>query len=369
MSSFANFFRTLPETLQQPASLAMLGSIGAHLLIFATLPAFTSSNEPRPEAEVRRVRLLEPSQGSNPQTSSSRLALPPVPNTPNSKTQLPITAQGRSAIPNPLYTIPDLNSPAILNPPPIPTPSQPQISQADRFNELLRRLAAQQPRIVPPPKPPASTPTIQPSAQPNISISPSGSIAGLTPANPTDVAKATPPSTGTPSSAPTTTQSPPPTTTQSPPPTTSNDRLLAATRYSSEGTSQQDSIQAAQKLTEELTAKGTTWEYVRLRQPQEPLKELDYPLAFPLSNYKQHPIAIAIFIGKDGKPLADRKPQVLNSTGYPILNDKAIEYVQKDANQPNRFPAIAEDKIRVFVYEFQFKAPNTGTASTTQPRG
>ncbi|MBD2081021.1 hypothetical protein [Leptolyngbya sp. FACHB-17] len=369
MSSFASFFRTLPDTLQQPTALAMLGSVGAHLLIFATLPAFTSSSEPRPEAEVRRVRLLEPPQGSNPQ-ASSQLALPPVPNPPNSKTQLPITAQGRSAIPNPLYTIPDLNSPVTLNPPPpIPTPTQPQISQADRFNELLRRLAAQQPRIVPPPKPPAPTPTTQPSPQPNISISPNSSIAGLTPANPNDVAKVTPPSTEAPSPAPTTTQSPAPATTQSPAPTTSNDQLLAATRYNPEGTSQQDSVQAAQKLTEELTAKDTPWEYVRLRQPQEPLKELDYPLAFPLSNYKQHPIAIAIFIGKDGKPLADRKPQILNSTGYPILNDKAIEYVQKDANQPDRFPAIAEDKIRVFVYEFQFKAPNMGTASTPQSRG
>lgn len=369
MSSFANFFRTLPETLQQPASLAMLGSIGAHLLIFATLPAFTSSSEPRPEAEVRRVRLLEPPQGNNPQ-ASSQLALPPVPNPPNSRTQLPIAAQGRSPLPNPLYTIPDLNSPLTLNPPPpIPIPTQPQISQADRFNDLLRRLAAQQPRIVPPPKPPATRPTPQPSPQPNISISPSGSIAGLTPANPSDVAKATSPSTGTPSPAPTATQSPTPTPSPTAASTPENDRLLAASRYNAEGTTQQEGIQVAQKLTEELVAKGTPWEYVRLRQPQEPLKELDYPLAFPLDNYKQHPAVVAIFIGKDGKPLADRKPQILNSTGYPILNEKAIEYVQKDAAQPNRFPTIAEDKIRVFVYEFQFKAPNPGTASTRPPQG
>lgn len=373
MSSLANFFRTLPETLQQPTALAMLGSVGAHLLIFATLPAFTSSSEPRPEAEVRRVRLLEPPQGSNPQASSSQLALPPVPNTPSSKTQLPITAQGRSPVPNPLYTIPDLNSPLPLNPPPpIPIPSQPQVSQADRFNELLRRLAARQAQVTPP-KPTAT----QPPSQSDISISPSSSLPGLTPANPSDIAKVTPPPPGTSSPAPTATQSPAPTATQSPAPTAtqspastaSNDRLLAAIRYSPEGTSQQDGIQAAQKLTEEFTTKGTPWEYVRLRQPQEPIKELDYPLTFPLNNYKQHPTAIAIFVGKDGKPLADRKPQILNSTGYPILNDKAIEYVQKDASQPNRFPPIAEDKIRVFVYEFQFKAPNTGTASRTSPQG
>lgn len=364
MSSFANFFRTLPETLQQPASLAMLGSIGAHLLIFATLPAFTSSSEPRPEAEVRRVRLLESPQGNNSQ-ASSQLALPPVPNPPNSKTQLPITAQGRSAIPNPLYTIPDLNSPVILNPPPIPAPSQPQISQADRFNELLRRLAAQQPRIVPP-KPPAPTPTTQPSAQPNISISPSGSIAGLTPANPTDVAKATPPSTGTPPPAPTTTQSPPPTTTQSPPPTASNDQLLAALRFNPEGTTKEESSQIQQNFTQQLTNQNINWTYVQLRQPGEKPKEIDYPLTFTPSDFKQQPprpVSIAILVGKDGKPLANQKPVIISSTGYQILNDKAIEYVQKDASQPNRFAPIDEDKVRAVVYDLQFKLPSAQPVS------
>ena len=364
MSSFATFFRTLPETLQQPAALAMLGSVGAHLLLFATLPAFTSSTEPRPEAEVRRVRLLEPPQGSSaPQASTSRLGPPPVPNTPNSpnsKVQIPPVGQGTSPVPNPLYTIPD------LTPIPIPAPPQTQISSQDRFNDLLRRLAArqQQPTTIKIPKPPAIQPAPAPTTPPN---------SNLKPADPAEVARASAPlpSIGTPQPAPTTPPTAP--TSQAPSATTAeaqvkNNQLLAATRYSAEGTTQQDGIQAAQNLAQELNTKGVPWEYIRLRQPQEELKQLPYPLTFALNNYKQHPVAIAVFVGKDGKPLPDRKPQILNSTGYQILNDKAIEIVQKESSQPNKYPAIAEDKIRVYVYEFQFKAPNAGTASAPQQR-
>ncbi|BAU11871.1 hypothetical protein LEP3755_23740 [Leptolyngbya sp. NIES-3755] len=361
MSSIATFFRTLPDTLQQPAALAMLGSLGAHLLVFATLPAFTSSNEPRPEAEVRRVRLIEPPQGSpGSQIARSQAGLPPVPNTPNSRIQLPIAGSGNSPIPNPLYTLPD------LAPVPVPGTPKPQ-SSADRFNELLRRLRerqAQQQRqqqipTPPPPKPPAS-----PSPSPSPTIA-SGTT--VTPFDPSTLEKPTPGQSGstTATATPTPTPSPSPT----PTPQTPNDRLLAATRYIPEGTTRDDYLQGSANLTAQLNTQfPERWDYIRLQPPTEPTRELDYPLPFALQNYRQNPIAIAVFVGKDGKPLPNQPPVVLQSTGYQILNDKAIEIVQKDANQPNRFPAIDQDRLRVFVYEFKFKAPNTGgTVSRANP--
>lgn len=354
------FFRTLPDTLQQPAALAMLGSVGAHLIFFATLPAFTSSTEPRPEAEVRRVRLLEPPQGSAaPQAARSQLGLPPVPKPPNSKIQVPQVPQsgsGESPLPNPLYTIPSLT--------PLPIPNPPQLSIQDRIAEINRRIAARQQLIERRQqieqqqrqatiKTPKTAPTQPPEPTSPVSQADPKVVAGAV--NPQ-------PSSGNP---PTTPPSPSPLT-----PQTENDRILASLRYSPEGTTQQEGIQAQANLAEQLNTQKISWGYERIRQPGEPLKELDYPLSYTPSDLKQnpaHPVAIAIFVGKDGKPLTDPKPIILNSTGYKILNDKAIEVVQKDASQPNRFLAISEDKIRVVVYEFKFKAPNAGTALAPQP--
>ncbi|GAP96566.1 hypothetical protein [Leptolyngbya sp. NIES-2104] len=363
MSSIATFFRTLPETLQQPIALAMLGSVGAHLIVFATLPAFTSSTEPRPEAEVRRVRLLEPPQGSpNSQIARSQIGLPPVPNTPNSKIQLPIAQGGNSPLPNPLYTIPDLNPVPVPNPPPQLSPQE-RAAILQRINEYNRRIAERQRQIErqqaqannppKPPTPPASpTPTIAPGTN-------------LTPFDPSVLANQPTAPQGTATPQPTTTPSPTPTTTpQTPtnrPEIDRNNQLLAATRYIPEGTSRNDYLQGTANLTAQLNTRfPNTWDYTRLQS--EP-KELDYPLPFALQNYQQNAIAVAVFVGKDGKPLPNQPPVALNSTGYKILNDKAIEIAQKDANQPNRFPAIDQDRLRVFVYEFKFKAPNTQPVS------
>ncbi|MBW4443706.1 MAG: hypothetical protein KME10_21245 [Plectolyngbya sp. WJT66-NPBG17] len=359
------FLRTLPDTLQQPAALAMLGSVGVHLILFATLPAFTSSTEPRPEAEVRRVRLLEPPQGSSaPQASRSQLGLPPVPNTPNSKIQLPPVGSGTSPLPNPLYTIPDLTQPI-----PIPSPPQNQISSQDRFNDLLRRLAARQKQIdqqqqatIKIPK----NPPVKPSTEPTTNPSPN-----VEPADPKEVASTVSPQppAGTIPATPTTPPSAPST------PQTSNDRLLAALRYNPDEVTQPGDVKPVQDFVQLITQRGINvdWskDYIRVRQLQDPklekpIPELPYPLSFPLNKYQQHPVAVAVLVGKDGKPLPGTKPELIGSTGYQILNDKAIEIIQQQSNQPNTYPAIAEDRVRVYVYEFQFKAPNIGTASVPQ---
>ena len=374
MSSFATFFRNLPETLQQPAALAMLGSAGVHLLLFATLPAFTSSTEPRPESEVRQVRLLAPSQGGNQTQASASRQLPPLPNTPNSKIQLPPTGQGTSPVPNPLYTIPE------LTPLPIPVPSQTQISSNDRFNELLRQIASrqQQPTTIRIPKPPE-----QPSPQPNQTTPNQTTPNQTTPnqttpieaADPRKVAQSvqssppvTPPSTPVVPSAPLPSPSTPP---------TANDQLMASLRYNPDGTLvpgetsySQKSFQLASNYVQSATQRGIKidWsrDYIRVRQLQDPelkkpIPERPYPLNFALNPYKQHPVSVAVYVGKDGRPVPNLKPDLIGTTGYQILNGKAIEIIQQEASQ-TEYPKITEGRIRVFVYEFQFKAPNTGTA-------
>ena len=349
----ASFFRTLPDLIQQPIALAMLGSLGAHFLLFATLPAFTSSTEPRPEAEVRRVRLLEPPQGSAaPQASRSQLGLPPVPNTPNSKIQLPPAGTGTSPIPNPLYTLPDLNPQPFLPPP--------QLSQ-ERL-EQLRRLYAQRSQPTPPqptikiPKQPTTTPQRQPNSP----------LPTLEPDNLSKIIKGQQ-SPQSPTTSPTTQASTPPVT--SPTPQTREDKVLAATRYNPDGVFQPGDVKPVQNFVQLIAQKGINvdWskDYIRVRRLQDPnlekpIPEFPYPLTFPLNNYQQHPVSVAVLVGEDGKPLPNTKPELIGSTGYPILNDKAIELIQQESNQPNKYPAITENRIRVYVYEFQFKAPSTG---------
>ncbi|MGG6269212.1 hypothetical protein ACQ4M3_26445 [Leptolyngbya sp. AN03gr2] len=370
MSSIATFFRTLPDTLQQPAALAMLGSLGAHLLVFATLPAFTSSNEPRPEAEVRRVRLVEPPQGSpGSQIARSQAGLPPVPNTPSSRIQIPNAGTGTSPIPNPLYTIPD------LTPIPVPNPPQRRSLSQNEVNDLLRRLAArqqpQQQQQNNPPKPPQTKPPSEFTTT---------QLPNLNPQNPANVETTPFPPGGTVPSAPlpqpSGTPQPAPTTAAQPAPTTDpqpridqaqldrNIQMLAAMRFNSAGTTEQERLQTMQNLSQQLEKQYPDLIYDRLSEIGEKPKEIDSQLTFTPSDFNEHPprpVSIGILVGRDGKPLPDQKPIVLSSTGYQFLNEKAIEYVQKDASQPNRF--APEAQIRLVIYELQFKLPNAQPTS------
>jgi outer membrane biosynthesis protein TonB len=372
-SAFSNFLRDLPETLQQPAALAMLGSMGVHLILFATLPAFTSSPDPV-QSEIRRVRLVEPQGSSAPQTSTSRLGLPPIPSTPNSKIQLPQTGQTTSPIPNPLYTLPD------LTPLPIPASPLPQRRNLGRsltqeeinaIRERIRKFQAlQQPQT--PPQTQPTTPPANPAP-----TNPQSPTQGLTPANPADVARGTTPA---PPGTPSPTGQPQPTTPPAPVPQTRTDQLLALTRYNPQGTTAQDIAVSSQTFTQSLKDKGVAWERIVLRKPEDPIQEVPFPDGFVLQNYqeRQHPAAIAVLVDKDGKLLD--KPQILASTGYGILNQKAEEIVKANATPAKvveliqKYEAAKAEKDRnkaqayLLVYELKFKVPNGSTASVTPSR-
>ncbi|MCU0549234.1 MAG: hypothetical protein MUC48_07790 [Leptolyngbya sp. Prado105] len=362
-SALSNFFRDLPETIQQPAALAMLGSLGAHLILFATLPAFTSSPDPA-QSEIRRVRLLEPPQDSSaPQASTSRLGLPPVSNNPNSKLQLPQAGQTIPSVPNPLYTLPDLT--------PVPVPSNPQpqrrffenpLTPAERA-ALFERLRRLQTPPTPPPKPPAQPPQNQKSP-----------TDGLNQADPTVAASPPPSGQVAPNS--------PPATPPSPfVPQTPNDRFLVATNYNPQGTTKDEQTSAQIKFTQAAAQKGLNWERILLRQPDAPIQEIPYPANLkgkwqPKDFSKVTPTAIAVIVGKDGKILVE--PEIIGSTGYGILNESAMEIVKATTTPEKMVELIQEHEANkedvnsrnkaesyLIVYEFKFKAPDS--AVSTQP--
>lgn len=340
-SAVSEFFRTLPETLQQPVALAMLGSAGVHILLFATLPAFTTSTQPKQDAEVRRVQVIAPPRSNAPQAATSRLGLPPVPNTPNSKIQVPSATQTTPPFPNPLYTIPDLTQ----VPPP---PAQSQQSDLD----LIRKyLAGERPATV-------RIPKTQPKTQSSPKSSPSPSPAspgGLAPSDPSKIATG---STQPPNNS---TQNPP--VQSAPLPTAPIDP--AAISYNSQGTTNEDQQQ-------QLIAFSSTWSQlgitgiVNKRPPDQKVEELPYPLPFLINNYQPKPAVIAVLVGLDDKPLPNTEPRLIRSTGYPILNNKAIEIVKARSQQPNAYQEKEKtNKTRLYIYELQFKPPTNPTA--TQP--
>ncbi|KAM3113859.1 hypothetical protein [Phormidesmis sp. 146-33] len=113
-SAFSSFVRNLPDLLQQPASLALFGSLGAHLFFFATLPALTSPPEQPDLRSVRLVNLTPQEQSRLPQSPlTSQFGLPPLPDS-SAKFNVPLGQPfPQSPLPDAsqLYKIPDLSVP------------------------------------------------------------------------------------------------------------------------------------------------------------------------------------------------------------------------------------------------------------------
>lgn len=367
-SALGSFFRNLPDTLQQPAAIAMMGSIGAHLLFFATLPAFTPAESENLDRELRRVQVIDLPQNETQQPSSpaspalrSPLGLPPVPNLQNPQVQPGQSQPGQSSSvlipPNPLYTIPDLNT---------PIDSTPQ----REFSRILEELNRQQSRTVITPRTqnprPRPQPTTQPTQAPQPTPPANTSPGGMKPFDPNELARTEPPTDFNPPNQPQPTETPA-TTPPTPPVVARNDQLLAATRYNPEGTNFRE-VQTTLlgNWFKGLSEKGITEEpelvnVRRLQDPklEKPIPELPYPLSFALNHFKQHPAVVIVLVGKDGKPIG--RPEILGSTGYPILNEAAIREVEKTKSyEPS-------ERVRAYLYEFQFKPPATpNTASAPQ---
>jgi hypothetical protein len=412
-SAIALFFRNLPDTLQQPVAMAMMGSVGAHILFFATLPAFTPVETDNPDREIRRVQVVElPKENGALPPLRSPFGLPavpspkatlstPVPNSPKAQNPKVQFGQPSSVLvpPNPLYTPPDLSSP-------IPSNAQSQ----KEFSRILQELNKRQPRSViipktdqPRPRPRRSQQTIptqplptqplptQPPPQTEVTPDSSAPLAlspgGLRPFDPSIVG-VNPPSTGTPNQQPSAPLPPqaatplPPqaaaTPSPTPPLTARNDELLMLTRYNPEGTNLQKDNRLLVAWFNNLKEKGINapivpvWNWnnptEQLDAPklEQPIPELPYPLSFPLNNYKQHPVIVMVLVDPEGNLI--EKPKVVQSTGYEVLNEAAIKEVEKQIEkQPKPNPYPKAEGVRAYQYKFQFKAPaSPATASAPQ---
>lgn len=347
-SSIATFFQTLPNTLQQPTALAMIGSVGAHLLVFATLPAFTPATD-NPEDEVRRVQIVDlPQRQAIAPPAASSLNLPPVPKAsanPQVQPSLPPIALNPNTPPNPLYTIPS----------DIPIPPPPA-----QNNDWLNRLLAQNPPSKPAPtKPkPLAVPTKPPSiattkpssaaSQPNRTASPGKD---LRQADPSQIARTVDSQ-----------QNP-----GLPPASTLTAEQQAAIAYNPAQTDPREvQTKWLGQWASTLSAKGITdIEYKRVRESNQPIPQLESPLTAQIPTLDKNPAspaAIVQLVGKDGKPIGE--PELIGSTGYKLLNDAAIATV-KQVVKSQTFPPA--EKARAYIYEYQFKAPPASTATTPTP--
>ncbi len=351
-STIATFFRTLPDTLQQPAALAMIGSIGAHLLVFATLPAFTPATD-NPEDEVRRVQIVDlPQRQDSSPRAASGLGLPPVPKT-STRPQvqpMPPIATNPNTPPSTLLTDPSSGIPI-----PIPPPNQDNASQDnDYFNRLLNQLRNRPPKPDPAKPKPSTASAKQTAPNPpknNAATPPKSPNLGLTPNNPKSIADSVDQSSGNNQ----------PTPQQTTPSSTITPDQLA---YRSEGTDQDRGkrIQYVgewyQSVLQRRIPGLAAFAYVR--QPGQPVPELPYPTGVPaIGNFKQNEIAIGVLIGKDGKLLAE--PELIGSTGYKILNEKAIAQVKEDVK---KLPLPPANTVQPYIFEYKFKAPTVANAST-----
>lgn len=373
MSAISTFFRNLPETLQQPTSLALFGSVGAHVFFFASLPAFTSPPAAPDLRTVRMVELTPQEQSQLPQAPiASQFGLPPVPKAnvkPIPSTNLPFSRSPLSDT-SPLYRIPDLSIPAPSSLPAPPAidfsrylspakPPTPTFEGSTKLPALSALGSEKKPSQLAVP----SSPQISSSTQ-----TPAASLPNLTPAPPV-----------LPSAPPPNTQNAPPsgTTQAATPQSASPDRLALETQrirdlqqkvsYNPTGTDQnQGEFQKNYgNWIGSLDKRGVTddkLEIIRQTPPGQAPLELPYPLSFPLRNFKQHTAVLGVLVAPDGKPVG--APEVIGSTGYKILNEAAVKAVEKQAEQYK-----PSEKYRAYLYELRFKPPTEQpTAASPRPQ-
>ncbi|NDJ17750.1 hypothetical protein [Myxacorys almedinensis] len=402
-SALSAFFRNLPENIQQPASIAFLGSIAAHAFFFASLPAFTSSQENQSDP-LRRVGVvdLSPEEQSRLPRLGSSVVLPPLQQSPNAALPLP----------PPSDTVPVPNNPLLYNIPGLSTPVFPDVQSQPSNNELLKKYLAeqdiaiarrrQQLRNLTPersqqsatPEPSQTTdpqseaiasainragngqiPTLDPldpnltfglpgqPSQPQQSPSPAPEGEPTTPPPPGGETAASP----APEATLPVTPSPTPTQTLSP-------EVLAEIRQRREvyAYNQADTDADPRFANSGVKAPDQNWvtwkteniqpalDRGELELVEHPTKEeeletgipaLPYPFPFAIPRFQQNTIVIAATVGTDGKLVGE--PVLLGKSGYAALDKEAIAHVTQEVS---KYPAPEKPTVHRFV--FKYAAPS-----------
>ncbi|NJR50884.1 MAG: hypothetical protein HC780_16250 [Leptolyngbyaceae cyanobacterium CSU_1_3] len=370
-SALSAFLRDLPENLQQPASMALVGSVGAHVFFFASLPAFTSPPAPPDLREVRLVNLTPQELSRLPQAPiASPFGLPPIPKS-DAKFNLPLG----QPFPQPPtdfqpYKIPDLSiktPPIVVSPPPIqPFDISPYLYQ---FRPPAPAPSpAEAPEIVNPPasnSPSQTTPDNSPSRlfpPDNRSGATSSSIPNLSPAAP--IVPSPPVASPTDPPSP---NSPPPATPEEP--ARPIDRLLAANRelrvlYAREnfvfnpmgGTPQEWGEKTTQNFQDwfkqNITDKNISDDNLAEQAIE---REISYSSPVPLTQ-KYDPALVYVLVDPEGKVAAN--PAVLGRTGYrylDILAERSIAQIIADLKPTGKY-VICKIKL-TFKPEMQPPSP------------
>ncbi len=361
-SALSSFLHNLPDTLRQPFSLAVVGSVGAHLFFFLWLPLF-AAEEAKPNAQ-RVVRLLNSPPQS--QVATSQVGLPPIPKTPNSTVKIPLGQDLNPLIPpdSSLYRFQDPIVPFSSIVPPAPP--------AIRFSEPTNLFQPSQiPQNFNRPGSPNSTlrpAPAQSSQTQNSNTTPPPPLNGQTDQK---IAKLTPGFLGNPS-APTSPQPTNPADSQNQTTTTTptarpGERLLAENRLLRDKITFKSPGATSTEIAANNIASYGDWfkKNVVDRVPEGNLVEKEilvadvpYSLPFNLSE-KPEPAYINILVAPDGK-LITRELTITGRTGYGILDDLATKEVFQRITLAQREGTLKptgdnKDKYVIYKYKVTFK--------------
>ncbi|MCY7274767.1 MAG: hypothetical protein LH702_13805 [Phormidesmis sp. CAN_BIN44] len=317
-SALSTFFRNLPDTLRQPFSLALVGSVAAHLFFFLWLPLFTSE-EAKPEVK-RVVRLLNsPSQT---QASTSAIGLPPIPKMPDSTVKIPLGQGLLPPIP-PDASLYRFQDPIIPPAPPIfrfssPTTVFPNPILSRTFNPPPSLVRPNPTTIPNPTQTPLTTPPPSGGTDTKIPLLPSGVVPSTTtPAAPST----TPPTSTTPA-----TISPAPTR---PRVFAENQRLRDSITFKSPGATPNEVaannvVSYGNWFKKNVIDRGIIDK--NLATKNIPVPDVPYRSPFNLTE-KFEPAYINVLVAPDGNIAAPLT--VVGRTGYGILDALALDEVSK----------------------------------------
>ncbi|HEY9725175.1 MAG TPA: hypothetical protein V6D50_01895, partial [Chroococcales cyanobacterium] len=146
--SYASLFKSLPEKLTQPIGIAILASLGIHVLVGVTLPYWSglSNSKSKPIRNVKLVQLPSSERSRIPSPAPSPLTLPPnvsqqlqpLPPLPSSlSTPLPSSSKDSSVYNFPLTPLPSLGNLNLSPLSPLPR-RRPSSLRLPVFNSPLR---------------------------------------------------------------------------------------------------------------------------------------------------------------------------------------------------------------------------------------
>lgn len=362
-SALSAFLHNLPDTLRQPFSLAVIGSVGAHLFFFLWLPLFTTE-EVKPDNQ-RVVRLLNSSNSpTQSQVATSQLGLPPIPKTPNSTVKIPL---GQLTPPIPpdssLYRFQDPIGPYTS---PIVPPAPPVIRFPQSTSLFLPPPIPQSFNRVPDPNPTARPAPVQNSPAQNLittPLPPSGKTDQNIPPLPPGVISNSPTQPSTQPSNPATPQDQP-----AAPTATVREKLLAENRQLQDKFTFKSPGATSTEVASNNIASYGEWFKKNVTDrgiPEGSLVEkkiviADVPYNSPSNlSEKYEPAYIHILVAPGGKIITPDLT-ITGHTGYGILDDLAAKEVFQRITNDQKEGTLKptgdnKDKYVIYTYKVTFK--------------